>query len=154
MNNFELKSPILLGVNSESDAEKHRFFGELSDFNIWSASWDDIFVNSSEADIMHWDEVNINVDKFKHHIQLSKESAADTFNTENIWVSRNGKYFETGFRDCENLGGKSVFSSEPDVLRNWDSKGLCDYFWLPIIYRNHVWRHRNSNKVIYKVILI
>jgi hypothetical protein len=154
MENFELKSPILLGGNSENDAEKHRFFGEITDFNIWSGNLEDNFENRKEETIVGWKSATISFGSFKEHIRMTKETVPDRTQNEKIWVSRNVKDFEAGFLDCEHLGGKPVFSYDIDVLKEWDEKGSCDYFWLPVVFRKGSWWDRHSNVEIYKVLLL
>ena len=71
MEHFDLQSPILLGGNSESDAEKHRFFGVISDFNIWSGKLEDNLDVQKWKAIVEWKSVNITFDNFQKHIRVT-----------------------------------------------------------------------------------
>ena len=73
---------------------------------------------------------------------------------EKIWVSKDVKEFDAGFLDCENLDGKEVFSYDIDVLTEWDKNGVCNYFWLPVVYKSGSWRFRNSNEELFQVLFL
>ena len=154
MEHFDLQSPILLGGNSESDAEKHRFFGEISDFNIWSGKLEDNLDVQKRKAIVEWKSVNITFDRFQKHIRVTKETVKNKNQKEKIWVSKDVKEFDAGFLDCENLGGKEVFSYDIDVLKEWDTNGVCDYFWLPVVYKSGSWSFRNANEELFQVLLL
>ena len=90
MEHFDLQSPILLGGNSESDAEKHRFFGEISDFNILSGKLEDKLRSTGM-------EGNSRMEICKHHIrQISGSHQSYKRNCE----EQESEGEDLGFKGC------------------------------------------------------
>ena len=144
---YELQSPILLGASSKLDEGKHRFFGEIADFNIWSENTEDTWTK-----VVDWKAAKITVGPFEAHVSFVIRNVTNTDQKEKVWVSRTVKKFDAGFLDCEHLGGKPVFSYDIDTLRKWDKTGVCDYFWLPVVYRRGSWWREDLNEEVDKVI--
>ena len=162
MEDFELKSPILLGANSDDDDENHRFFGEISNLNIRTNPGnfeenviEEVF-NLEPADIVEWDSVKVSVEPFNEHVLVEKQSNLVSQRNENIqiWIQKNAKAYDSGFQDCENLGGNPLVSFNMDILRSWDVNDHCNYFWFPVKFINGKWRERGSDEEVDKVYLL
>ena len=158
IDNFELKSPILLGIKAENAQEKHRFFGEISNLNIWADEeyFDKILDGKDQEikpDAFEWNLQKNKLVYSEEHISILKEQ--NTFfqnNDKNIaWVLNNIKSHESGFQDCEKLGGNPLFAYDMDVLKSWDKNQLCEYFWMPLVHQDGKWRERNSKNEIFQV---
>ena len=159
MGNYELRSPILLGADFETDGAKQRFFGELSNLKIWNNKEN---LNEEEyfnlkPDIVDWDTAEIIVDEiFKENIIIKKEVKKQIQSSRSTitWIQKHPKPFESGFADCEKLGGSPLYSTEPDTLLTWDKADICHYFWFPVKFQAGKWFERNSNTEVEKVILL
>ena len=157
MDNFVLKAPILLGTNFVNGyGEQHRFFGEISELNIWTEG--DDFKNIVDGnsfkikpDNVAWNSEIIKFEGFEDHISIVKEKNINVKNAAKVWVLRNIKSYESGFQDCEKLGGNPLFTYDMNNLKVWDKNDLCGYFWMPAVYREGKWWERNSNTEIDKV---
>ena len=159
MGSYELQSPILLGVDFETDGAKQRFFGELSNLRIWSnkGNLEEEEYSKHKQYIIDWDTAKIYVDDiFKEHVIIKKEAKEQIQSSRNTitWIQKHPKSFQSGFADCEKLGGSPLYSTDPDTLLAWDKADLCNYFWFPVKFQTGKWLERNSNTEVEKVTIL
>ena len=143
---FSLVSPLIVGAGENTDDNKLRFFGELTNFNIWSEI-------RTKTNVLDWSSTEIDIGDFQDHIEVLDEVKLNDLNvTEKILIQSHIQDFESGFQDCEKLGGSPVYTFNMNELYQWDRKNLCNYFWFPVKYRYEMWSERDSYRIVEEVL--
>ena len=151
MGDFEIQSPIMLGANYENDEEKFRFFGELSNLEIWT--YEDNLEENKKY-IVEWKNSKLDVDLvFKEHTLIMQEHNLGLQRSSEMqtWIQKSVKAYESGFQDCEKLGGNPLYIFDLNILKQWDKDALCQYFWFPVKFKQGSWFERNSCTEVEKV---
>ena len=107
---FSLESPLIVGAGIITDDNNLRFFGEVTNFNIWSEI-------GTKSNILDWSSAEIDINDFQDHIEVLDEVESKYLKKkEQILIQSHIQDFESGFQDCEKLGGNPVYTFNMDKL--------------------------------------